>query len=296
MGTVCLLTPARLGELFGERPRVCHKGNFGTVGLLGGCIRYSGAAKLASLSLSALRAGCGVARLAVPDSLTQAVLPYLLESTLYPMPTDGAGALAYDRKASDGFLSGLRALGVGMGWDENPAHLAYLKDFLSRQDLTCVVDAGGLNALAGAPEVLAESRAHVVVTPHPGEFSRLTGLSVTEILADPRAAAETYAQTWHCIVLLKGATTVVTDGESTYLVERGCAGMASAGSGDVLSGILAGMMGYLPPTPETVAAGATLAGVAGEIAQEKNTDIAMVASDTVAALPEAIRKLRRAEK
>ena len=106
--------------------------------------------------------------------------------------------------------------------------------------------------------------------------------------------AKDFARKYNVILLLKGPTTVVTNGQEVYLVKRGCPGMATAGSGDVLSGILVGMLGYNEPDILTVAAGAYLNGMAGEIAQEKYTDISMVASDTAKCLPEAVKKIREA--
>lgn len=289
------LTAGRLAEIFAARERDCHKGMFGTVGLLAGCVAYSGAAKLACLAASALRAGCGIARLAVPESIVPGVLPYLLESTLCPMPTDARGSLRYDSRAAEDFAHGLKAAAVGMGWDTgrcDDAYHAYLADLTQREGLSLLIDAGGITALSRNLRLLSDARAKVLLTPHPGEFSRLTGLTTDEIADGAAPLAEAFARQYGCIVLLKGHMTVVTDGRETYLVDRGGAGMATAGSGDVLSGILAGLLGYLPLTPETVAAGATLAGIAGEIAEERMTDIAMIASDTVAALPEAIRRCR----
>lgn len=292
------LTAARLAEIFAARERDCHKGMFGTVGLFGGCVAYSGAAKLACLAASALRAGCGIARLAVPESIVPGVLPYLLESTLCPMPTDARGALRYDPRAAEDFTRGLKAAAVGMGWDTgkcDDAYHAYLADLTQTVGLSLLIDAGGITALSRDLRLLSAARARVLLTPHLGEFSRLTGLTTERIAGDAASLAEAFALQYGCVVLLKGHKTVVTDGRETYLVDRGGAGMATAGSGDVLSGILAGLLGYLPMTPETVAAGATLAGIAGEIAEGRMTDIAMVASDTVAALPDAIRRCRRGE-
>ena len=298
MATERELTAGRLAEIFAARERDCHKGLFGTAGIFGGCVAYSGAAKLANLAVASLRAGCGIARLAVPESIVPGVLPYLLESTLCPMPTDAQGVLRYDPDALGAFACGLKAAAVGMGWDTgrcDDAYHACLADLTERDGLSLLVDAGGITALSRDLRLLSDARARVVLTPHPGEFSRLTGLPVEEITAEPVPLAEAFALRYHCIVLLKGHRTVVTDGRETYLVDRGGAGMATAGSGDVLSGGLAGLLGYLPPNPETVAAGATLAGIAGEIAEGRMTDIAMVASDTVAALPDAIRRCRRGD-
>ena len=133
----------------------------------------------------------------------------------------------------------------------------------------------------------------VILTPHPGEFARLNGCTVREVLETPVAMAENFARAHGATVLLKGSSTLVTDGETTWLTDRGCPGMATAGSGDVLSGILAALCAWLPEEllRATVAA-AWINGRAGELAQEESSDISMTASDTVRALPAVFRLLR----
>lgn len=288
------LSLSELQEAFRPRPRDCHKGSFGYVTLLGGSLAYSGAAKLANLSAASLRAGCGVVRLAVPAGLAGAVAPYLLESTLCALPDDGGSALC-DKGAIDRALDGVRALGIGMGWEENPVYLEILRYVLTEKALPVVIDAGGLNALSRETCLLNHTACSVILTPHPKEFSRLSGLAVSAVLENPAQAAAEFARRHRCVVLLKGADTHVTDGSEIYTVRRGGAGMATAGSGDVLTGILTGMLGYLPPTAKTAACAAYLAGLAGEIAEAENTDIAMVASDTVRAIPAAVKRIRAGE-
>ena len=144
--------------------------------------------------------------------------------------------------------------------------------------------------------LLKEARAPIVLTPHLMEFSRLSGLSITEIENDPITHAKAFAREYNVILLLKGCCTIITDGNVTYLSNRGSAGMATAGSGDVLAGILAGMFGYLSPTVLTVSAGAYLAGLAGELAQKKKGAISMIASDTVGELANAVRILSNSQK
>ena len=186
-------------------------------------------------------------------------------------------------------MNNRRALAVGMGWGRSPETAKILAYLLDHYDGALVIDADGLNALGGMdPLLLKKTRAKVILTPHPKEFERLSGYSVKEILQNPVPLAQRYASQMGGCVLLKGACTVVTDGESSYLVDRGCAGMATAGSGDVLSGILAGLLGYAPANALTVACGAYLAGVAGELAEAASNAISMMASDTVRALPRAI--------
>ena len=286
-----LAGPRDFSDILLHRRECCNKGDFGTVALLGGCTAYSGAAKLANLSLSALRAGCGVARLAVPSSLVEGVLPYVLESTLFPLP-DREGSMIDDPDAIDGALDRTKAAALGMGWGRSPANGRILRHILRTYQGSLVVDADGLNTLAALPDrdaLLYSAGAKVVLTPHLREFSRLTGMKREDLLRDPVTHAMRYAGERNVILLLKGSSTIVTDGETVLLVSRGCPGMATAGSGDVLSGVLAGLLGWVPCTPRSVACGAYLAGLAGELAQAEKGDISMVASDTAAKLPEAIR-------
>lgn len=275
----------------GERPWDSHKGMFGYVGILGGSLCYSGAAKLANLGAAALRAGCGVVTLGVPASIAPAVAPYLLESTLYPVP-DRNGKMVFDPAALDSFLAGKRAVAVGMGWGRSDEYVKILDYLLRGYSGALLLDADALNTLAEAGVKLLE-RKHgpVVLTPHPMEFSRLSGKSVSDILQDPVGSAKAFAAEHGVILLLKGSVTTITDGQVIYQTDRGCAGMATAGSGDVLSGVLAGLLGYLPPTALTVACGAYLAGLAGEIAERESNPFSMVASDTAHALPKAFSEV-----
>jgi NAD(P)H-hydrate epimerase len=290
--TAYLAENTDFARFFKTRPQNSHKGSYGYVGILGGCAEYSGAAKLANLSCAALRSGCGVATLAVPKTISASVSPHLLESTLLPIPDDGEGHMQFDASSLDRLMSRNRALAVGMGWgrsEENEKILSYL---LAHYEGTLILDADGLNTLAEiGSQSIREARCKVLLTPHVKEFERISGYSMTKILENPIGKATEYAKQYGVCLLLKGACTVVTDGEETYLSPRGCAGMATAGSGDVLSGILAGILGYNDLTPLSATAGAYLAGLAGEIAEKKINAISMLASDTVAAIPEAIGRL-----
>ncbi len=288
----CVSEQADFRDFFGVRAQNSHKGTYGYVGILGGCMEYSGAAKLANMSCAALRSGCGVTALAVPQSIAAGVTPYLLESTLCPMPDDGAGHMIYDAKALDGFLHGKKAIAVGMGWGQSDENRRILTELLERYDGSLLIDADGLNTLAKLDlSVLKRTKAKVVLTPHLKEFERISGIPMAELSRDPVNHAHRYAKETGVCLLLKGSCTIVTDGDVCYLVERGCAGMATAGSGDVLSGILAGLLGYSPADARTVACGAYLAGLAGELAEADTNAVSMIASDTVNHLAEAISKI-----
>lgn len=284
-----------IASLFAPRPHCSHKGNYGTTLLLGGCNEYSGAPKLSNLaaaSLASLRSGCGIARLALPETLTAAVAPYLLESTLCPMPQHN-GKMTFDKEALDRAFAGVRSAAIGMGWGRSDEYTEMLGYILENFDIPTVIDADGLNTLTERLTMLDRPRtAPIILTPHPKEFERLSGIPMKEVLADPIGSAVSFARKHHCIVLLKGSSTVITNGDSTLVTNRGCGGMATAGSGDVLSGILTSLLAWSTlPTLTTVAAGAYLAGLAGEIAEERIGSVSMVASDTVAALPDAVKWL-----
>lgn len=283
------VTAAELSPLLPPRKRDTHKGDYGYVALLGGCIEYSGAIRLAAMAQAAHRCGCGVATVALPRSLAAAAMPCLLEGTLCRMP-EVDGHLRFDPDALDALVSGRRAVAVGMGLGRHEDGVRIVEWLLSHYGGTLLIDADGLWALAQlGVDRLSAAACRVILTPHRGEFSRLTGLSVERIAEAPTEEARRFAAATNTIVLLKGAVTAVTDGSETRLVDRGTPGMATAGSGDVLSGALVGLFGYLSPNVRTVALGAYLAGLAGELAARTVGEVSMLASDTVAHLAEAVR-------
>ncbi|MDD3367269.1 MAG: NAD(P)H-hydrate dehydratase [Lachnospiraceae bacterium] len=287
-----LLEKTDMAVLFPERKQLCNKGDFGYVTIMGGSLPYSGAAKLANMAAAAMRAGCGVVKLAVPRCITGAVAPYLLESTLYSMPDTPDGFMAFEQSAVDEVLNRVKAAAIGMGWGRCSSHADILEYILNNKSLPLILDADALNTLSEMDlKILKDTRCQVVLTPHPKEFERLSGKTIQEVKQNPVEAAENFATEYGVILLLKGATTIVTDGTETYLTDRGCAGMATAGSGDVLTGILAGMAGYLEVTPLMVAGAAFLNGYAGELAEAEKGSISMVAGDTVEKLPQAIMEL-----
>ncbi len=291
--TVFLAEAGDFKQILRPRPGTSHKGNYGYITVMGGSVEYAGAAKLANISASALRAGCGVAQLAVPNAIAQAVAPYLLESTLLPIPSDETGHMRYCPDMLDAMLSRQAAIAVGMGWGSGDGHAAILSHLLTHGSIPLLIDADGLNTLSRMDKgLLKQTACRVVLTPHLKEFERLSCVPIAEILQDPIRHARAFAREYGVILLLKGACTVITDGERTILVDRGCAGMATAGSGDALSGILAGLFGYNEATLDTVVCGAYIAGLAGELAEADCNPISMLASDTVAHISAAVSKMR----
>lgn len=279
-------------EFVGKRDVNSNKGDFGYIAILGGCQNYSGAIKLANLSSASIRAGSGVTRLIIPKSIVNSVSPYLLESTLFTID-DNDGEMIFDSKEIDKSLHRINALAIGMGWGINKNNEKILEYILENYSMPIVIDADGINTLSKMDlEILNRTKSQIILTPHPKEFERISNISIDEIEQNPVKVAEDFANKYNLILLLKGHETVVTDGSETYTVKKGGAGMATAGSGDVLSGIIVGMLGSNKASPHLIATCAYIAGLAGEIAEEKYTDISMKASDTIESIPEAIKEIR----
>lgn len=268
-------------DLFKERKDNANKGNFGTCGILGGSINYTGSVKLSTLACSAMRSGAGICRVIIDEYLTNAITPYILEETLWPLDND-----------LDKAIRNLDSLAIGMGWGISDKNTKMLKYILKNYKGILIIDADGLNILAKNLDLLSVTKAQVILTPHPKEFSRIINKDIKEILDDPIKYTMDFAKKYHVIVLLKGARTIVADGDDYYEVNIAVPGLATAGAGDVLSGILAGFMAYNKYNIKSVAAAALLNALAGKIAEDKYTDIAMIAHDTIECIPDAIKKLR----
>ena len=268
-------------DLFKERKDNANKGNFGTCGILGGSINYTGSVKLATLACSAMRSGVGICRVIIDEYLTNAITPYILEETLWPLDND-----------LDKATMNLNSLAIGMGWGISDKNTEMLEYIIKNYKGILIIDADGLNILAKNLDLLSVTKAQVILTPHPKEFSRIINKDIKEILDDPIKYTMDFAKKYHVIVLLKGARTIVADGDDYYEVNMAVPGLATAGAGDVLSGILAGFMAYNKYNIKSVAAAALLNALAGKIAEDKYTDIAMIAHDTIECIPDAIKKLR----
>ena len=288
-----LVEPQDLAAEVEPRKRFCNKGDFGYVALIGGSLPYSGAIRLAAMAAGAMRAGAGVVKIAAPAELCPLLVPQVLESTLFPLAQED-GHLLFVEDEFARLVANTRCVAFGMGVGVGAHTTAALRYLLANYEGRLIVDADGLTALAALPE--EEVRRHrpaLVLTPHAKEFARLVGCTIDDVLSDGVAMAEAYARRTGAVVLLKGPTTVVSDGNDTYLVSVGGAGMATAGSGDVLSGILAATCAYREALVPAVYYAAYLNGRAGELAEAEVGDVSMIASDTVRMIPAAIAELRR---
>lgn len=280
-------------KLLGKRSNNSDKGDFGYVSIIGGSVEYSGSVKLASMGLSALLSGCGVSRICVPEPIAIGLIPYVLESTIFPMPSKD-GKIRFDKEYMLSALDKTKALLVGIGWGKSPEYNKIIKWLLRNYNKPIIFDADGINTLANMDlKELKGAQGKIIITPHVKEFSRISKIREKDILNDPIKKVKDFAKKHNIIVLLKGPTTVISDGEKVLLVNRGVAGMATAGSGDILSGILVGLLGYNKPDINTVASAAFINGLAGEIAESKSNSFSMIARNTIKCIPDAITKLTK---
>ena len=271
-----------------ERKNFSNKSTYGYVALIGGSKKYSGAIRLAAMANAAMRSGAGVAMLAVPDSISPYIIPNILEATIYPLSDEG-GEIVFNESELSALASRVKTIAFGMGIGlsgETEKALSYL---LNNYKGRLIIDADGITALSRiGTDILKKASCEVILTPHNMEFSRISTLSINDILSAPIDHAKAFAKEYGCTLLLKGPSTIVTDGDTVYVIDRGCAGMATAGSGDVLSGILAATAAYIPSALEATVLAAYINGAAGELAESKTNPISMTAGDTVSAIPEVI--------
>lgn len=279
-------------NIFPKRLNYSNKSTYSYVALIGGSINYSGAIRLATLANGAMRSGAGVCSVIVPKSISNLIIPNCLESTVIPMDEEN-GHLKFNQEELDRVITKYKVIAFGMGITNCIDTKTILEYLLMNYEYKLLIDADGLNALAEIDDsYLLNKKCNVIITPHIMEFSRLLKIPIEEINNNPISYAQEYAKKYNLTLLLKGPTTIVTDGKTVYLVDKGCPGMATAGSGDVLSGIISGILGYNNNILLATAAGAFINGLAGKIAQDKYGDISMIASDTVNSIPEAIQKIR----
>lgn len=287
----CTYGDDEIRELFPRRELTAHKGDCGHVGIIAGSAGMAGAAGLSAMG--AVRGGAGRVSLACPVSAYEAAVGVTPEAMGVALPTDEAGRLSKDAlDGIDAFLEGKDALALGPGWGRGGDLSDIARHILASCPLSMVVDADGLYAVKNSPDVWADRKSPAVITPHPGEMAYLTGENARTIAGDPMAAAHAYAQRHGIVVVLKGASTVVTSPDgSAYINGTGNPGMATGGSGDVLCGLIAALMGQGMEAYWAAVLGVWLHGRSGDIASAHTGIWALRASDIAAALPDAWRSV-----
>jgi len=274
-----------------HRSRLSHKGDFGRVFIVAGSRGYAGAAHLAGLG--ALRSGAGLVTLGVPEKIYPVLARREMEVMVRPFPSAADGA--FSSKALRpvlAFAAKQDVVAAGPGLSQSPGTRRLVLGLAASWHKALVLDADGLNVLEGKPEVLRKRSFPAVLTPHTGEFVRLFG-GPKPVSRDERIArAVQAARLSGSIVLLKGAGTVVAapDGR-VFFNTTGNPGMATGGTGDVLTGIIAAFLGQSMPPFDAARLGAYVHGLAGDLAARKLGEISLIAGDVAAFLPEAFQKM-----
>jgi ADP-dependent NAD(P)H-hydrate dehydratase / NAD(P)H-hydrate epimerase len=284
-----LLETAKVAAFMPKRGGDAHKGSCGSVGVVAGSQGMSGAAALAAEA--ALRAGAGKVIAGVPASLHDILETKLSEVMTLALPEVGKRRCLALRAMGDirslAATSTSLVLGPGLGRYRETGEL--VRRLLPRLEIPTVVDADAINALSGHLGILRQVQTAMVLTPHLGEFARLTGIEKKEIAADPLAAARSFVDEYGVILVLKGAPTLVgIPGRPLLINPTGNAGMATAGAGDVLAGLIAGLLAQGVEAAEAACLGVFVHGVAGDRARERLGEWGMLAGDICAELPHAL--------
>jgi ADP-dependent NAD(P)H-hydrate dehydratase / NAD(P)H-hydrate epimerase len=299
-----VITPHDIAPLIGSRPRDSNKGMYGHVLVVGGSLGKAGAAAMAGFS--ALRAGAGLVSVATPRSVLGTVAGFHPELMTEPMGETESGSIS--TQALGAFwhaAEGKTVLAIGPGISRHPETAEFVrtviqKTVIQNASTPIVLDADGLNAFEGKSNLLNGRNRTLVLTPHPGEMARLSGLSIAAIQRDRINVARTFAKEHKLILVLKGDRTIVANPEGEAWVNtNGNPGMATGGTGDILTGMIAGMLAQNPKRSfEAVLAAVYLHGLAGDIAAssgEMNLGMgehSLVATDLLKTLPQAFRQAR----
>jgi len=275
-----------------DRPRDGHKGTFGTVVVLAGSQGYTGAAYLTSMG--AARSGAGIVRLMVAQSIYPILAEKCTEVVVGPVPEISPGvvghaALSAVQRGFSGAASGI--VGPGIGRDTSTRRL--IENLIPRVTVPLVLDADALNLLSEHRSILPKLSPDIVLTPHPAEFGRLANLETSAVQKDRRGIASRFAKTWNKVVVLKGAGTVIAapDGRIT-LNPISTPALASGGTGDVLAGLIGGLMAQKLPPFEAAVTGVHIHSLAGTDLEASLGQAGVLASDLLPQIPRVMERLR----
>lgn len=290
----CLLDEDIIMSLLPLRPKNSHKGMNGHISVIAGSAGFTGAAALCSEAV--VRSGGGLVNLLTPQSQQGILAMKLTEVMVKGFSEEVDGAFRETAvKQIESVLKSADVVAVGPGLGQSAVTQNFIRKLVEKLQVPVVLDADALNALAGNMNLL-DNVQFKVITPHPGEMSRLTGLSQEQILTKPLEVAAMYAKKWQAVVVLKCVPTIIAlpDG-NVFINSTGNEGMSTGGSGDVLTGIIAALLGQGLSAPAAALCGVYVHGLAGDLAAKKGT-IGMKAGDIVACLPLALQRILVGEK
>ncbi len=266
-----------------KRENNTHKGDYGRILLLCGSRGYTGAAALAAMG--ALRIGAGLVFLGVPESIYEIEAVKLNEPVVFPLPDHDGKLSACSIEKIGELLPKMDAVLVGPGLGISPDVVSVVEYVIDHAQCPLVLDADGINAVAAHKDILRGRTGITIVTPHEGEFIRLSGSGIS----DRKCAAQFLAEELGVIVVLKGYETITTDGNTCYLNPTGNPGMAVGGSGDVLAGMITGLLGQGIDPLMCAACGVWLHGAAGDLCADELGQYAMLPSDMLSVLPRLLK-------
>jgi len=267
-----------------------HKGDYGHILILAGSSRFSGAGLLCAES--ALRSGAGLVTLGVPESINLALIKVKpRELITFPLPETKEGTLSLTAFSKISvLLKGVDVLIIGPGLGRNKSTYALVRKVMHKAIQPKVVDADALNALSGFPAVLKAHKGQLILTPHQKEMSRLFDIDVNLIKNNRKMIAKKYAKHYNSIIILKGHNSIVTDGLKKFYINRsGNPGMATAGSGDVLSGITGAFLAQGLDSFQAAKYATYVHGLAGDLAAKDKTQMGLIASDIIDRIPDALK-------
>ncbi len=267
-----------------------HKGAFGRILIVAGSTGMTGAAAMAATS--ALRAGAGLVYLAIPEHLNSILETKCTETITIPVPQTDNGSISL--KAYDIIMeqaSGVDVMAIGPGLSQRPETQELVKKIVKNANIPLLIDADGINALAGHTTILKKRKRPTIITPHPGEMARLINHSAGEIDKNRIIISQKYASEWGVILVLKGAPTVISDQEGKFFLNPLVnSGLATAGSGDVLTGLIIGFLAQKTTPLAAAVSGVYIHSLVGEVLKEKMGEHSIIAGDLIDAIPQAITK------
>lgn len=265
-----------------------HKGDYGKIGILGGSFGMTGSIFMAGRS--ALRSGAGLVYLLCPESISKILQIKCQEEIVRPLPCQ---KLTYNENLASALeeeIKKLDCLAIGPGMGQDPFGNDLVNFLLRKFDGKVLIDADGLNAVSKNPEILG-GRGDLVLTPHEMEFARLIGKPLSEVKENRQVLSMNFAKRYGLVLVLKGNETIVTNGEDFYINKTGNPGMATAGSGDCLSGMIASLLYRFSPF-EAAKLGVYLHGLAGDLAEKDIGEESLIATDIIRYLPAAFKLLK----
>ena len=292
---IVLITRRTVRAALPQRKPSSHKGTYGHAGIIAGSVGKTGAAALAAQG--ALRIGAGLVTVATPSSVNDVLEAKLLEAMTMPMPETKARTLAYaslDRMVA--FMQARNAMAIGPGLSTHPETVELVQSLMKHLDRPTVLDADALNALTGRTALLTECKIPPILTPHPGEMARLEVDATTQTVnADRIGTAQRFSRERGVFVVLKGARTVIGRPDGLIAVcPTGNPGMATAGTGDVLTGMLVGLLAQGLSSWDAACTATYVHGYAGDLASQQLGQAGMLARDLIAQIPHALQGLQTA--